>query len=39
MTPKGDDERKTFWGGERKENLLFGASIEDGLSTLQNDCA
>jgi hypothetical protein len=41
MTPRGDDERKTFLGGggEGKETLFFWASTEDGLSTLQNDCA
>jgi hypothetical protein len=38
MTPRGDDERKTFLGGEGKENLFFWASTKDGLSTLQNDC-
>jgi hypothetical protein len=26
-------------GGEGKENIFFWVSIEDGLSTLQNDYA
>jgi hypothetical protein len=39
MTLRGDEERKTFLGGEGKEPLFFWASTEDGLSTLQNDYA
>jgi hypothetical protein len=23
MTPRGDEERKTFWGGEGNENLFL----------------
>jgi hypothetical protein len=30
---------KRPFGGEGKENLFFGASTEDGFSTLQNDYA
>jgi hypothetical protein len=42
MTPRGDDERKTFLGaggGGGEGNPFFWASTEDGLSTLQNDYA